>query len=270
MPMAVKRVLGHMNTQQFFSTTICARMPRSLLGVCILWLKCRTLLLVKHPYIETNIHTDIHIYMYTYVHVYISERLGLGELLLTGTLHAHNCASVSSHLFVSSKNVSAVKCYMRFGYDRGTCPSGKAAHDFVMEMRNCKEGVMRSVERLSQQLLMGTIGACRCRKPADWKMKDKKRATGVSPTECIDSRSSSATSSTSSVETVSRVSSRSTFRSSPPPNAMKPRACKAEHCEEADESSSTRRSVRQASDRDSFELVTFTSKEATLSDCGQD
>ena len=191
--------------------------------------------------------------------LFISEQergLGLGELLLTGTLHARNCAGLSSHLFVSSKNVSAVKCYMKFGYDRGTRPSGDAAHDLVMEMRNCEEGVMRSVERLSQQLLMGTICARRRRKPADLKMKDKERAAGVSPTERIDSRSSSATSSTSTVEAVSRVSARSTIRSSPPPNAVKPRACKAEHCEEADESSSTRRSVRQASDRDSFELGT--------------
>ena len=182
--------------------------------------------------------------------------LGLGELLLTGTLHARNCAVSSSHLFVSSQNVSAVKCYMKFGYDRGTRPSGDAAHDLVMEMRNCQENVMRSVERLSQQLLMGTIGARRRRKPTVLPKKDKERTTGDSPTYRLDSRSASATS-TASTEAVSRSCSRSSIRTSPPPHAVKPRASKATTCsEEPEENLLTRRSSRHASEQDSFDLGT--------------
>eukprot|EP00802_Teleaulax_amphioxeia_P004895 Tamp_04899.p1 GENE.Tamp_04899~~Tamp_04899.p1 ORF type:complete len:669 (-),score=157.22 Tamp_04899:829-2835(-) len=178
--------------------------------------------------------------------LFIAEQergLGLGELLLTGTLHARPCSGLSSHLFVSSKNVSAVKCYLKFGYDRGTRPSGDAAHDLVMEMRNCEEGVMRSVERLSQQLIMGTIGARRRRKPA---MLEKKESSSSG-----DSRSASATSSSSTVA-MSRASS-STLRTSPPPHAVKPLATKVLHCADPEENGPQRRSTRNA-DRDSFEL----------------
>jgi ribosomal protein S18 acetylase RimI-like enzyme len=180
--------------------------------------------------------------------LFIAEQergLGLGELLLTGALHARKCSGQRSHLFVSSKNVSAVKCYLKFGYDRGTRPSGDAAHDLVMEMRNCQEGVMRSVERLSQQLITGTIGARRRRKPAALEKKDISSG---------DSRSASATSSSSTVA-MSRASSSNGARShpSPPPHALKPLAAKAQHCIVTDESGPTRRSNRN-SERNSFEL----------------
>jgi hypothetical protein len=157
--------------------------------------------------------------------------LGLGELLLTGTLHARNCALrrvprdcvvSSSHLFVSSQNVSAVNCYLKLGYDRATRPSGDAAHDLVMEMRDCQDKFMRSLERLSQQLIMGSIGSCRRRRKP----------------------------------TVGRSSSGSTIRTSPSPHAVKPRASKATCCDEAEENFSTRRSWRHASEQDNFELGT--------------
>ncbi len=199
--------------------------------------------------------------------LFIAEQergLGLGELLLTGTLHARKCDGLSSHLFVSSKNVSAVKCYMKFGYDRGTRPSGDAAHDLVMEMRSCTDGVARSVERLSEQLLMGTIGARRRRKPAALAKKDKDKekekekegAVGASPTFRTDSRSASTESFASTVENVSRASSRSTIRASPPPQAVKPRVLRptrGAHSAEAMESGPIRRRSRQG-DRDSLEL----------------
>jgi hypothetical protein len=192
--------------------------------------------------------------------LFISEQergLGLGELLLTGTLHARNYDRLSSHLFVSSKNISAVKCYLKFGYDRGSRPSGDAAHDLVMEMRNCAEGVMRSVERLSQQLMMGTIGARRRRKPAILEKKEQERQAreaGSSPTYGTESsRSASASSSASTVDAESRTSSRSSLRSSPPPHAMKPRATRATLLTHSEEPASTRRSLR--SDRESLELI---------------
>ena len=177
--------------------------------------------------------------------LFISEQergLGLGELLLTGTLHARaDCVGLSSHLFVSSKNVSAVKCYLKFGYDRGTRPSGDAAHDLVMEMRNCEEGVLRSVERLSQQLMMGTIGARRRRKPAAIDKKKFDKAASTSPTQQADSSRSASAASTASAHSIC---------ASPPPNVLKPRVCRATHFE-ADDASSRRNS---RSERRSFEL----------------
>jgi len=35
---------------------------------------------------------------------------------------------LGSHLFVSSKNASAVRCYQKFGYSKSLRPSGDAAH----------------------------------------------------------------------------------------------------------------------------------------------
>ncbi len=145
--------------------------------------------------------------------------------------------------------------YLKLGYDSAR-PSGDAAHDLVMEMRDCQDKFMRSLERLSQQLIMGSIGSCRRRrKPTVLPRKDKGR-TGSSPTYRCDAWSASATSTASTVDAVWRSSSGSTIRTSPSPHAVKPRASNVTCCDEAEDNFSTRRSWRHASEQDNFELGT--------------
>ena len=91
--------------------------------------------------------------------------LGLGDLLLTETLKAHADGECGSHLFVSSKNVSAVKCYSKFGFQRGLRPSGDAVHDSVMELNSCSQCVMSAITRYVSQIGEGTIGVRRRRRP---------------------------------------------------------------------------------------------------------
>jgi hypothetical protein len=90
--------------------------------------------------------------------------LGLGDLLLTETLKAHVDSDPRSHLFVSSKNVSAVKCYSKFGFVQGLRPSGDPVHDQVMELTSCHQSVMLSIHRYAAQLDAGTVGVRRRRR----------------------------------------------------------------------------------------------------------
>ncbi len=91
--------------------------------------------------------------------------LGLGDLLLTETLKVHADSECGSHLFVSSKNVSAVRCYTKFGFQRGLRPSGDAVHDSVMELVSCFQCVVNAISRYSHQIGEGTIGVRRRRRP---------------------------------------------------------------------------------------------------------
>jgi ribosomal protein S18 acetylase RimI-like enzyme len=99
--------------------------------------------------------------------IFVSENergLGLGDLLLTETLKAHVDSDLRSHLFVSSKNVSAVRCYSKFGFVRGLRPSGDLVHDQVMELNSCQQSVMLSIHRYAEQLDAGTVGVRRRRR----------------------------------------------------------------------------------------------------------
>eukprot|EP00960_Hanusia_phi_P058289 763841-Hanusia_phi.AAC.2 len=184
--------------------------------------------------------------------------LGLGELLLSATLNQRSgIESLGSHLFVSSQNVSAVKCYMKFGYRRGNRPSGDAAHDLIMELTSCTESVLSSAFRLQHQMEQGTIGARRRRKAASPQEKDETRRSSSSskgsdssPTHkeslitysklskflsSIVSRSDSRASSASTlVEVSSRCSSRSSTRNSPPPVTLRPRATRCTLSEDSE------------------------------------
>mmetsp|Transcript_1533 Transcript_1533/g.3474 ORF Transcript_1533/g.3474 Transcript_1533/m.3474 type:complete len:661 (-) Transcript_1533:154-2136(-) len=158
---------------------------------------------------------------------------GLGELLLTGTLYSRRkTPSLRSHLFVSSLNVSAVKCYQKFGYAVGSRPSGDVAHDLVMELRSCQESVTEAFERLEQQLADGNLGTTRRRRrpSPNVEVHSAKSSTEASPTsprdhiskpcrfvpEASDSRASNAPTET--------AASRSSSRSSPSvsPNVIRP------------------------------------------------
>ena len=108
-----------------------------------------------------------------------SERgLGLGDLLLTETLKVHSGlatastetsrSALGSHLFVSSRNYSAVKCYSKFGFQRGLRPSGDAVHDAVMELNSCLQSLVASIDRYSQQIRNGTVGVRRRRRPLSY------------------------------------------------------------------------------------------------------
>lgn len=95
-----------------------------------------------------------------------SERgLGLGELLLAQTLYVHAWETSLSHLFVSSKNVGAVRCYLKFGYEKGLKPSGDLAHDLVMELPSLKASVALASGRFDKQLAEGIVGARKRRSP---------------------------------------------------------------------------------------------------------
>mmetsp|Transcript_66257 Transcript_66257/g.138096 ORF Transcript_66257/g.138096 Transcript_66257/m.138096 type:complete len:654 (+) Transcript_66257:306-2267(+) len=157
-----------------------------------------------------------------------SERgFGLGELLLTGALHSRSKRpGLRSHLFVSSQNVSAVRCYQKFGYAVGARPSGDVAHDLVMELKSCQQSVADSLARLEQQLADGNLCTRRRRRPTP-------NADGVSskPAEaCSSSRehpvakpcrfvpeasNTESRASAASTDVISRTSSRNSPDTSP-------------------------------------------------------
>ena len=78
--------------------------------------------------------------------------LGLGELLLAESLRLR-CDRVSrSHLYVSSRNRSAVACYLKFGFGRSKTPSGDVNHDLVMELDSAQRSVVDAAHRMEQRL----------------------------------------------------------------------------------------------------------------------
>lgn len=88
--------------------------------------------------------------------------LGLGELLLAESLRLR-CVTVNrSHLYVSSRNVSAVACYLKFGFGRSTTPSGDVNHDLVMELHSSQRSVMNAAHRMEQRLGSMHSPATRC------------------------------------------------------------------------------------------------------------
>ena len=93
--------------------------------------------------------------------------LGLGELLLAQTLDVHSSETSLSHLFVSSKNVGAVRCYLKFGYQKGLKPSGDLAHDLVMELPSLTASVAAASVRFDRQLTEGVVGARKRRSPTN-------------------------------------------------------------------------------------------------------
>lgn len=93
--------------------------------------------------------------------------LGLGELLLAQTLNVHSSETSLSHLFVSSKNVGAVRCYLKFGYQKGLKPSGDLAHDLVMELPSLTASVALATVRFDRQLTEGIVGARKRRSPTN-------------------------------------------------------------------------------------------------------
>eukprot|EP00282_Hemiselmis_andersenii_P007935 CAMPEP_0114115874 /NCGR_PEP_ID=MMETSP0043_2-20121206/4198_1 /TAXON_ID=464988 /ORGANISM="Hemiselmis andersenii, Strain CCMP644" /LENGTH=740 /DNA_ID=CAMNT_0001208159 /DNA_START=402 /DNA_END=2625 /DNA_ORIENTATION=+ len=158
--------------------------------------------------------------------LFISEAergLGLGELLLAQTLNVHSHDSDRSHLFVSSKNVGAVRCYLKHGYQKGLKPSGDLAHDLVMELPSSKASVAEAAKRFDKQLKEGTVGARKRRPP---KSNTSSAPTKNPPPSLTGAKASSSSSSDSSD---SRSSSRLTTSASPPNTAgvMCPRALRA-------------------------------------------
>ena len=147
--------------------------------------------------------------------------LGLGELLLSLTLNQHARSRLGSHLFVSSKNTGAVRCYQKFGYSKCSRPSGDAAHDLIMELRDCRLGSEAAASRFAVQLEEGTIGARRRRRPTApyHPSRDEKKASPVQDVSRSESRESAAP-----TALASRSSSRNSFRNSPPPCELRPRA----------------------------------------------
>jgi len=84
-----------------------------------------------------------------------SERgCGFGELLLWKTLKQDGIKNPSkrSHLYVSSRNVSALKIYQKFGYKRSHKSSGDDVHDVVMELEDTETSIIESAQRLEQRL----------------------------------------------------------------------------------------------------------------------
>jgi len=175
-----------------------------------------------------------------------SERgLGLGELLFSFVLNHRSRSRLGSHLFVSSKNTSAVRCYQKFGYSKCARPSGDAAHDLIMELCECRESSENAARRMALQLEQGTIGARRRRKPTapyNPSKEDKKAPPAALIVEVrSDSRESAAP-----TAPVSRSSSRSSFRNSPPPCEVRPRAVHGAPV--ADDMSSPKRRVTRSAE----------------------
>ena len=176
-----------------------------------------------------------------------SERgLGLGELLLSFTLNHRSRSRLGSHLFVSSKNTSAVRCYQKFGYSKCLRPSGDAAHDLIMELSDCRDGSENSARRMALQLEQGTIGARRRRKPtAQYNPSVQPEGKKAPPTALIVEVRSESRESAAPTAPASRSSSRSSFRNSPPPCNLRPLAV---HGAPADDIPSPKRRMTRSAD----------------------
>jgi hypothetical protein len=149
-----------------------------------------------------------------------SERgLGLGELLLAETLQAHSFESMRSHLYVSSRNVGAVKCYEKFGYKKSAKPSGDLAHDLVMELGSSTVSVSEAATRFERLLADGLLGARKRRCTSNNHLaRCTSRGTVPSPPQLTGAKVTLASHSTNASPTSdSRASSRATLRSSPQP-----------------------------------------------------
>jgi hypothetical protein len=150
-----------------------------------------------------------------------SERgLGLGELLLAETLQGHSTHPLRSHLYVSSKNVGAVKCYEKFGYKKSAKPSGDVAHDLVMELGSSMVSVSDAATRFERLLSEGTLGARkrRCTSSTNGLARCNSRTAVPSPPQLTGAKVilTSHAQDTSPLSD-SRASSRATLRSSPQP-----------------------------------------------------
>jgi len=67
-----------------------------------------------------------------------SERgRGLGDVLLFETLNRRCKTFPRSHLYVSSRNTTAVAIYHKFGFVQSNKPSGDISHDLVREFHCC-------------------------------------------------------------------------------------------------------------------------------------
>jgi hypothetical protein len=150
-----------------------------------------------------------------------SERgLGLGELLLAETLQVHSRHPLRSHLYVSSKNVGAVKCYEKFGYRKSAKPSGDLAHDLVMELGSSTASVSDAATRFERLLNEGTLGARkrRCTSSTNSIARCSSRSSVPSPPQLTGAKVLLIShAQDGSPLSDSRASSRATLRSSPQP-----------------------------------------------------
>ena len=85
-----------------------------------------------------------------------SERgRGLGDVLLFETLNRRCKAFPRSHLYVSSRNTTAVAIYNKFGFIQSDKHSGDISHDLVLEMANTKKCVNEAAKRLKDKFTYG-------------------------------------------------------------------------------------------------------------------
>ena len=79
-----------------------------------------------------------------------SERgRGLGDVLLFETLNRRCKTFPRSHLYVSSRNTTAVAIYNKFGFVQSDKPSGDVSHDLVRFCRECHISEDFAIECLS-------------------------------------------------------------------------------------------------------------------------